>query len=342
MIIRHFASNTLSSVRFHGQNRPRDVTTLQRFDIVLTTYATLTADYQTQSILGQVEWYRIVLDEGMNNGDSNIISRSNRSLIELAHWIRNSTSKQFQATTSLHSRRRWCLTGTPVQNKLDDLASLAHFLKLPTISSSKAFDQYIMKPLSTGSQNFSKPLRTYMEAYCLRRSEKCLSLPPSREENIQLRFTSEERRLYDQILETTRRQVDSMVSRGDTVRCSQLFTALVKMRMFCNVGNTSLTTGMSNSLESPNVRQDCERCLDSDEDLTMLLYASSVCPDCGRPLRLSSPLPTLVEDYKPFAVVDEAATRLGSQIRRTDFGCSSKLSAVVNNVMDNLRPGNQR
>lgn len=37
---------------------------LSSFDVVLTTYATLAADYADQGILHQMEWYRVVLDEG--------------------------------------------------------------------------------------------------------------------------------------------------------------------------------------------------------------------------------------------------------------------------------------
>jgi SNF2 family DNA or RNA helicase len=61
------------------------------------------------SILHSVDWFRVVLDE--------------------AHNIKNKDTKQAQATYALKSENRWCLTGTPIQNKLEDLFSLLHFLK---------------------------------------------------------------------------------------------------------------------------------------------------------------------------------------------------------------------
>ncbi|KAI0976950.1 SNF2 family N-terminal domain-containing protein [Xylaria arbuscula] len=111
----HFSPGALSWICFHGQDRPRDPENLRSVGIVLTTYATLAADTAGRRTLYQMSWYRVVLDE--------------------AHWIRNSTSKQFKATASLDSRSRWCLTGTPIQNKLEDLASLAQFLKLQPLTS---------------------------------------------------------------------------------------------------------------------------------------------------------------------------------------------------------------
>ncbi|KAG7284182.1 hypothetical protein NEMBOFW57_010545 [Staphylotrichum longicolle] len=49
---------------FHGKNRPTSVSDLKGFDIVLTTYATLSAEHKKQGVLHQVDWYRVVLDEG--------------------------------------------------------------------------------------------------------------------------------------------------------------------------------------------------------------------------------------------------------------------------------------
>ena len=49
---------------FHGPNRPYDSELLVTFDVVLTTYATLVADEKTSGVLHQIEWYRVVLDEG--------------------------------------------------------------------------------------------------------------------------------------------------------------------------------------------------------------------------------------------------------------------------------------
>ncbi|XP_071929108.1 DNA repair protein RAD5B-like isoform X3 [Coffea arabica] len=60
------------------------------------------------SIFHRVDWYRVVLDE--------------------AHTIKSSKTLGAQAAFKLSSYCMWCLTGTPLQNKLEDLYNLLCFL----------------------------------------------------------------------------------------------------------------------------------------------------------------------------------------------------------------------
>ncbi|TRX94187.1 hypothetical protein FHL15_004955 [Xylaria flabelliformis] len=315
--------HALSFVCFHGQDRPRDLEALRSVGLVLTTYATLATDYASEGVLDKMEWYRVVLDE--------------------AHWIRNSSSKQFRAAAGLYTRRRWCLTGTPIQNKLDDLTSIAHFLRLPPLSTRTAFQKHILGPLSEGGPNFAKPLRGYLEAYCLRRSEKCVTLPPSWSKDVTLRLSSEERQLYDRILDKTRRQIDALVSKRDNSACRKLFTAMLRMRMLCNLGTFSWVRASKGLLGRRNLDIGCERCSASDEDTLLLLEGSSFCPDCQGPLGLSSPLPSPADDQTSNAeascrdvdmILDNVAGDL--TIQRSPsmrHGFSTKLNAVVQNVI---------
>ncbi|KAI1740462.1 SNF2 family N-terminal domain-containing protein [Xylaria scruposa] len=318
----HFLPDAVSFVCFHGQDRPRDPEALRSVGLVLTTYATLATDYASQGFLDKMEWYRVVLDE--------------------AHWIRNSSSRQFRAAASLYTRRRWCLTGTPIQNKLDDLTSIAHFLRLPPLSTKIAFQKHILGPLSEGGPSFAKPLRGYLEAYCLRRSEKCVNLPPSRSKAVPLQFSSEERELYDRILDSTRRQIDLFVSKHDNGTCRKLFTAMLRMRMLCNLGTFSWVRASKGLLGRRHSNIGCERCSATDEDTLMLLEDSSFCPDCQRPLDLSSPLPSPADDQTSIAkasrrdadmVLDKVTGDLTLQKSSSmRHGFSTKLNAVVQNV----------
>src|SRR3569833_4736606 len=97
-----------------------------------------------------------------------------------AHLIRNQSTQLFKAACSLSSERRWCLTGTPIQNNLDDLRSLLRFLRHEPFSSRSVFEEHIVLPLRS-DQDVDDPLRNLrllLQLVCLRRTESLLGLPP--------------------------------------------------------------------------------------------------------------------------------------------------------------------
>jgi SNF2 family DNA or RNA helicase len=109
----------------NNQHRMRTV------DVVLTTYNTLAADYkeaQETSPLFAVEWWRVVLDE--------------------AHLIRSRMTLKAKSVFDLKAVNRWCLTGTPIQNKIEDIYALLRFLRVHPFDDYAWFNYLIGKPLS--------------------------------------------------------------------------------------------------------------------------------------------------------------------------------------------------
>lgn len=63
------APNVLSVLKYHGPKRECITKELLKFDILLTTYATVASEFgQGSGPLYGVTWFRIVLDEGIAHG----------------------------------------------------------------------------------------------------------------------------------------------------------------------------------------------------------------------------------------------------------------------------------
>ena len=60
----HVEPGTLRICIFHGSSRPKLPEGAIDHDLVLTTYATLPTDFKDLRVLQEIQWYRVVLDEG--------------------------------------------------------------------------------------------------------------------------------------------------------------------------------------------------------------------------------------------------------------------------------------
>ncbi|KAK8054920.1 hypothetical protein PG993_000147 [Apiospora rasikravindrae] len=155
-LTRHIHAARVKMLLYHGVSRNLYRGTLGDFDIVLTTYDTLRSDFTLKGPLYARAWLRMALDE--------------------AHHIRNRNSQIFQACCEIQARYRWCLTGTPVQNSLDDYGSLLSFLKIDPFQDKKEFDHWIAKPFYKGDKHSLNTLRCLTISTCFRRTKATVNL----------------------------------------------------------------------------------------------------------------------------------------------------------------------
>ncbi|KAI0840823.1 SNF2 family N-terminal domain-containing protein [Hypoxylon sp. FL0890] len=180
----HIKPGQLTYYVYHGSNRIKDPKRLATFDLVLTTYGSVASEVASRNKgkmgaypLEEVGWFRVVLDE--------------------AHMIREQSTLQFKAICRLQANRRWAVTGTPVQNKLDDLAALLAFLRLKPFDDKSKFTQYITAPFKICDPEIVPKLRILVDSVTLRRLKDKIDLPPRKDEIVRLDFSPSERKLYE-------------------------------------------------------------------------------------------------------------------------------------------------
>lgn len=182
---------SLSVLSYHGPKRPSASNIVHKYDVVLTSYPTLSSENSKKSsplFDPKYPFWRVILDE--------------------AHTIKNSETKSHISCCNIIAQRRWCLTGTPIQNKLEELYSLFRFLGVNKYENYEIWKVRISYPLSSGNPEDApkalKRLRSMLDKFMLRRTKQVLidnhvltvRKTIHRET---LDFTPFERKLYDKL-----------------------------------------------------------------------------------------------------------------------------------------------
>lgn len=158
--------------------------------------------------------------------------------MHVAHYIRNSTTQTFRAVMALSAQRRWCLTGTPTQNRLGDLFSLFIFLKIPHFETKALLKRYIVDLLKVNDMKGVENLRTLLSACCLRR--KTTVLPQTiavSEIRRLLGMSSVEIIQYQRIKDDCRRVIDMQVCTGQSSQAYlSILRSITQLRQLCNHG----------------------------------------------------------------------------------------------------------
>jgi len=196
-----------------------------------------------------------------------------RGLNVQAHFIRNPATQQFRAINALPSEIRWCLTGTPIQNSLEDLGALVKFLKVPVLEDLAIFRKQITAPVIANVSGRFTNLRRLLEAMCLRRTKSLLNLPEPVAHVERLALSPEERLAYQDFGALCKQSIDMAVSGHSMKKANQhVIQAILGMRLFCNDGERALMKRM-NARGLPS---------DPEEALTYLqTSADSSCIRCG-------------------------------------------------------------
>ena len=162
----------LDVLLYHGAKRSKDVDFIKKHGVVVTTYALLSSESscipkrrkkatqepekasnkkkRDSGPLEKIHWYRVVLDE--------------------CHVMKNRMGQNFKASCSLTIEKRWCLSGTPIQNDPKDCYPYFRFLEYEPLRDWHEFKS-LQKKMGSGTKMRFRPLSRHLVAITLRRDK---------------------------------------------------------------------------------------------------------------------------------------------------------------------------
>lgn len=180
-------------------------------DLVITSYAILRLDEEQ---LVAPTWSGLVLDE--------------------AQFVKNRASRTHQAAARVRAPFRLAITGTPMENSLDDLWAIFALVTPGLFGTASAFRQRFTLPIASGEHPARlAALRRRIRPYLLRRTKEQVAaeLPPKDEQIMTVRLEPEHRALYDAVLQRERTKVLGLVESDFDRNRFIVFRSLTLLRM---------------------------------------------------------------------------------------------------------------
>uniref|UniRef100_A0ACD5ZZC5 Uncharacterized protein n=1 Tax=Avena sativa TaxID=4498 RepID=A0ACD5ZZC5_AVESA len=322
-------NDKLSVLVYHGGARTKDPSELAKYDVVVTTYTIVANEVPKQNAdddpdqkngeessagnkkkppskskkrkkkikdsdidldsgpVARVRWFRVVLDE--------------------AQTIKNFRTQVAKGCCGLRAKRRWCLSGTPIQNAIDELYSYFRFLKYDPYSTYSSFCTMIKHPIARNAVHGYKKLQTVLRIILLRRTKETMingqpiiNLPPKIINLEKVDFTKEERAFYMTLEERSRQQFKEYAAAGTLKQnYANILLLLLRLRQACDhpllvKGHQSVFKG-DGSIEAAKklskervidllarleVSALCAVCRDTPEDAVVTMCGHIFCYQC--------------------------------------------------------------
>jgi superfamily II DNA or RNA helicase len=205
---------SLRVTALHGPKRRALLPKAFTSDIVLTTYPLLLRDLQ---LFKEQHFYYLVLDE--------------------AQVIKNRRSLVTRAVTSIDAEHRLCLSGTPIENSLEELWSIFEFLMPGFLGSAEQFRNRFRQTAELEDRSDElAALRGRVAPFVLRRMKEQVArdLPPKTEIVRPVEIAGAQRELYENIRIAAHSQVRRAIQKLGIARSTiPILDALMKLRQVC-------------------------------------------------------------------------------------------------------------
>ncbi|KZV41094.1 hypothetical protein F511_14070 [Dorcoceras hygrometricum] len=265
----------LSVLIYHGGSRTKSPAALAKYDAVLTTYAIVSNEVPKQPLVeedndepkdGDIYGLSSTFSMGTKRKKLSANKRSkkgkkdinisafdthcgtlakvkwSRVILDESQTIKNHRTQVARACCSLRAKRRWCLSGTPIQNSIDELFSYFRFLRYYPYDKYKTFISSIKALISRDSAKGYKKLQVVLTNIMLRRTKgtfidgkPIITLPPKRVHLKKVDFAAEERNFYSRLEADSRKQFKAYAAAGTVNQnYANILLMLLRLRQACD------------------------------------------------------------------------------------------------------------
>ena len=205
---------SLKVLKLHGPTRKQLFGEIPQADIVLTSFTLLAKDAEE---LHKQEFAGVILDE--------------------AQMIKNSSTHAARASYATKTDFRLAMSGTPIENNLDELWSLFRFVAPGLLGSNGEFKRDFRLPIEVGhNAEIQGRLSKRIRPFILRRTKETVAKELPKKVTVAERVELEERQraLYEQIRGSEARRIEaSLADKGFDKSRMEVLEALLRLRQAC-------------------------------------------------------------------------------------------------------------
>ena len=199
-------------IQYIGNDRKLLSKKLEKYDLIFTSYAVVSRDI---SILEKYSFRYLILDE--------------------SQYIKNKNSKIFKAVNQIKASHKISLSGTPIENSLDDLWSQMQFINPNILGSYAFFAQNYKLPIEKKQdQNSLWELKNLIKPFILRRTKEQVlkDLPELSEQIFYCEMEPEQEKLYEE--EKSKARNALLKTDGSGIDKINIINTLMRLRQLSN------------------------------------------------------------------------------------------------------------
>ncbi len=187
---------------------------IENYDILITSYPLIRRDI---SLYKEFLFEYCILDE--------------------AQHIKNSASQNAKSAKQINAKKRFALTGTPIENSLTELWSIFDFIMPFYLLSHNRFKKKFERPIVKNKDKKAiKELRKQISPFILRRLKKDVlkELPEKIEHKLSAELTSQQKKIYLAYLKNIKGEIDDEIKKKGFGRSHiKILSGLTRLRQIC-------------------------------------------------------------------------------------------------------------